>query len=141
MWLFHCEGRLLWTKDIFWLLLKLTQLAFHLDLDKWMKMITVSISSWKKAMVKEPSTGYKGSSESIESLKDIHISWKDHLKGFLFYVCNFFLLILLIAVYMAKRWHYVYIEKSKTTLTQLFTIPIGGKENTSFTYHGMGNRH
>lgn len=52
-------------------------------------MVTVSVSGWKKAVVKEPDTSHKGSSESRESLEDVHISWKDYLKGFIFYVPNF----------------------------------------------------
>lgn len=42
------RDRLLCTKDIFALLLSVTQLGFHSDLYRAMKMVTLSISSWWK---------------------------------------------------------------------------------------------
>lgn len=64
--------RLLCTKDIFTLLLSITQLGFHSDLYRAMKMVTISISSWWRQMIKEADVHEKVSSQSLEVYMFLH---------------------------------------------------------------------
>ena len=88
MWLFHREVVTVTNQKH--LLTPETQMAFHPDLDRWVKVVRSPTLGWKKPMVKEPNTSHKGSSEHRESLEDTHISWKDYLKGFIFLCPCFF---------------------------------------------------
>lgn len=83
------EG-LLWTKDIFWLLLKVTQLGFLPHLYRWRKMVPFSHLVGRDQRWRKWSLFYQR-----RKTRGTHTHFTEGLdEGIYFYVSSFFLLII-----------------------------------------------